>query len=249
MNGMLNQTVMWLTLRQLFAKRRIWIAVVFALAPLLFTLIFRVVGDDGPEARVSFLTVLSLQIVLGTLLPLAAVIFGTTAFGGEVDDGTLVYLLVKPLSRWQVVLSKFVVAALSTFAIALPALFLPWLVLHGEGSPPRLVEAFILAAGVGSLIYCALFLSLGLATKRALVVGLLYVILFEAVLSRSLSGVKSLSVREFLGSISQAASAGSLTLPAAVPMSTVWWMGSIMLVGAMAWTMRKLVRYELAERL
>jgi ABC-2 type transport system permease protein len=249
MSGLLNQTVMWLTLRQLFAKRRLWIAVVFSLAPLLFTLVFRIVGDDGPEARVAFLTTLSLEIVLGTLLPLAAVIFGTTAFGGEVDDGTLIYLLVKPIARWQVVLSKYVVAVLSTFAIALPALFLPWLVLHGEGTPARMVTAFIIAAAAGSAIYCALFLSLGLATKRALVVGLLYVILFEAVLSRSLTGVKSLSVREFLVSIAQAVSAGAFKFPAVVPMSTVWWMGSVMLAGATAWTMRKLVRYELAERL
>src|SRR6185437_7360196 len=105
MSGLLNRTVMWLTWRQLFARRRIWLAVAFALAPLLFTLVFMVVGDDGTDARVGFLGVLQRDIVIGTLLPLAAVIFGTTAFGGEVDDGTLVYLLVKPIPRWQVVLS------------------------------------------------------------------------------------------------------------------------------------------------
>lgn len=249
MTGPLNRTVMWLTMRQLFARRRAWIAVAFALAPLLFTLVFRLVGDDAPDSRVAFLTSLSLQIVLGTLLPLAAVIFGTTAFGGEVDDGTLVYLLVKPIARWRVVLSKFVVAALSTFAVAVPALVLPWLVLHDETMPARMLGAFLLAAAAGSAIYCALFLSLGLATRRALVVGLLYVVVFEAVLSRALTGVRSLSVREFMQSISQAASAGSITVPLAVPMATVYWMGGIILVGAMAWTMRTLVRYELAERL
>jgi len=249
MSGLLNRTVMWLTWRQLFARRRIWLAVAFALAPLLFTLVFMVVGDDGTDARVGFLSVLQRDIVIGTLLPLAAVIFGTTAFGGEVDDGTLVYLLVKPIPRWQVVLSKLTVATLSTLAVIAPAVLLPWLVLRNADLPFSFAGGFLVGAAVGSVIYCALFLSLGLATRRALVVGLLYVIGFEATLSRSLGGLRSLSVREFAVAVSQAASAGAVKIPDAISMSTVYWMGTIILVGAVAWTMRKLVQYEMAERL
>src|SRR6185312_9032953 len=135
MSGLLNRTVMWLTWRQLFARRRVWLAVAFALAPLLFTLVFMAVGDDGTDARVGFLSVLQRDIVIGTLLPLAGVVFGTTAFGGEVDDGTLVYLLVKPIPRWQVVLSKLTVATLSTLAVIAPAVLLPWLVLRNADLP------------------------------------------------------------------------------------------------------------------
>jgi ABC-2 type transport system permease protein len=250
MSGLLNQTVMWLTWRQLFARKRVWIAIVFSLAPLLFTLVFRVVGDPGDSARLGFFSGLNREIIIGTLLPLAAVIFGTTAFGGEVDDGTLVYLLVKPLPRWRLVLSKLVVATLSTFAIMIPAVMLPWLMLQGPDLPLRVPLSFLAGAGVGAAIYCALFVTLGLANKRALVIGLVYVIGFEGVLSRNLTGVKSLSVREFSVAVSQAVSNGTVKAPGyVVPMSTVWWMGTIMLVGATAWTMRKLVRYELAERL
>lgn len=249
MSGPFNRTVMWLTWRQLFARRRIWLAVAFALAPLVFTLLFMLMGDDGTDARVGFLSVLQRDIVLGTLLPLAAVIFGTTAFGGEVDDGTLVYLLVKPVPRSQVVLSKLVAASLSTLAVIAPAVLLPWLVLRNDDLPFSFAGGFLVGAVVGAVIYCALFLSLGLATRRALVVGLLYVIGFEATLSRSLSGLRSLSIREFAVSVSQAASAGAVKIPDAVSMSTVYWMGTIILVGAVAWTMRRLVHYELAERL
>ena len=215
----------------------------------MFTLIFMAVGDDGTDARVGFLSVLQRDIVLGTLLPLAAVVFGTTAFGGEVDDGTLVYLLVKPVPRWQVVLSKLVVASLSTLAVIVPAVLVPWLALRNDDLPFSFAGGFLAGAVVGSVIYCALFLSLGLATRRALVVGLLYVIGFESTLSRSLGGLRSLSVREFSVAVSQAASAGAVRIPNAVSMSTVYWMGTMMLVGAVAWTMRKLVHYELAERL
>jgi len=249
MSGILNSTVMWLTWRQLFARRRIWFATAFALSPLLFTLVFRVIADDGDASRVGFYQGMIREIVIGTLLPLAGVVFGTTAFGGEVDDGTLVYLLVKPLARWQLVLSKFVVSTLSTYAIAVPAIVLPWLVLRNSELSPKVVGAFLLAAAAASAIYSALFLSLGLATRRALVVGLLYVIGFEGVLSRNLAGVRSLSVREYAVAISQAASGGTMVIPGSITMSTVKWMGTIILVGATAWTMRRLVRYEMAERL
>ncbi|HEY9225581.1 MAG TPA: ABC transporter permease subunit [Gemmatimonadaceae bacterium] len=246
---MLNFTVMWLTWRQLFARRRVWYAVAFALAPFLFTLVFRVVADDGDASRVGFYQALCREVVIGTLLPIAGVVFGTTAFGGEVDDGTLVYLLVKPLARWQVVLSKYVVATVSTYAIAVPAIVLPWLAVRNPELSPRVVSAFLIAAGVASAIYCALFLALGLATKRALVGGLLYVIGFEGVLSRQLTGVRALSIREYAVAVSQAASDGTIVVPGSITISTVKWMGTIMLVGAIAWTMRRLVRYEAAEHL
>jgi ABC-2 type transport system permease protein len=249
MTGIVNRTVMWLTFRQLFARKRLWFAAAFAAAPLLFTLGFLLVGDDGGEARTAFFSTLNREIVIGTLLPLTAVIFGTTAFGGELDDGTLIYLLVKPVARWQLVLSKYLVAVLSTFAVMIPAIVLPWLLLQDQALSVRQPMSFLMGALAGGMVYCALFLLLGLATKRALVVGLLYVIGFEGVLTRSMMGLKSLSVREFSVAIAQAASGGTITVPSTVPMATVWWMGSIILVGAMAWTMRKLVRYELAERL
>ena len=65
---------MWLTWRQLFARRR-------HLARrrrsrsrrCSFALVFRLVGDDGDAARVGFFIGLMREIVIGTLLPLAAV--------------------------------------------------------------------------------------------------------------------------------------------------------------------------------
>lgn len=249
MSGPLNRTVLWLTWRQLFSGRRVWFALAFALAPLAFTLAFRLVADDGDASRVVFYQGVSREIALGVLLPLAGVVFGSTAFGGEVDDGTLVYLLVKPVPRWALVLSKFAVATLSTLAIGVVALTLPWLALRNPALPLNMLTAFLIAAAVASAIYVALFLSLGLTTKRALVAGLIYVILFEGVISRNLQGLRVFSVREYALAVAQAASNGTIVMPGAVTMSTVRWMGTIMFLGAMIWTLRKLLRYEVAERL
>jgi ABC-2 type transport system permease protein len=248
MSAPLNRTVMWLTWRQLFARRRLWLAAAFSLAPVLFTVIFRVLVDDGPASETTFFNTLMREIVIGTLLPLAALVFGTTAFGGEIDDGTLIYLLVKPIQRWQVLAAKSVVTVLSTLAVVTPAIVLPWLLLSGPDVAERAAASYLAGAAIGALLYGAGFIALGLANRRSLVIGLLYVISFEGILSRSLQGFKLFSVRELALSVAQAVSHGSVVIDGAVSTLTVWVMGTIMLVVATYWTAFRLVRYEVAER-
>ena len=249
MSGPFDRTVMWLTWRQLFAHKRIYLAAGFALVPVLFTVFFRFTTDDHAGGRLDFFNGLSRELVIGTLVPLAAALFGTTAFGGEMDDGTLVYLLIKPIARWRLVLSKYVVAVLSTVAVMIPALLLPWLALSGPELPANIVIGYLVGGTVGAAIYCALFLSLGLASRRALVIALSYVIGFEGVLSRNMVGMKSLSVREFAVALSQAASQGAIQITSyVVPMTTVWTMSTILLIGALALTLRRLSRFEMVER-
>jgi ABC-2 type transport system permease protein len=246
----IDGTIIWLTWRQLFARRRLYLVAAFALTPLLLALLFRVLIPDPDAASGEFLTGLVRDFVIGTLLPLAAVIFGTTAFGGEVDDGTLVYLLVKPLPRWRVVVWKYVVAVLSTAAVMIPAVLLPWLVVRTPELPFRIPLSYLAGLGVGCLVYCAIFVALGLTTRRSLVFGLLYIVAVEMVLSRTIIGTKSLSVREFAISVAQWAGNGTVTLsPTPVSLPTVWIMGPVILVGAIVFTLWKLQRFEVAERL
>ena len=56
----------------------------------------------------------------------------------------------------------------------------------GEG----IIAGFVAAAVVGSLVYCAAFLWLSIATSRALIVGLLYVFIWQGVVVSLFSGVR-----------------------------------------------------------
>src|SRR5437868_2960445 len=152
MSWPLERTVLWLTWRQLFAKKRIYAAVAFALLPLLFSFVFRFNSTGTEGETVGYFDFMTAQLIIGTLLPLAAAVFGTTAFGGEVDDGTLVYLLVKPIDRWRVVLSKYVVAVLASFIVIVPAVLLPWLVLREEGSGAGFVVGYLTGNAAGPLL-------------------------------------------------------------------------------------------------
>ena len=249
MNGPLF-TVAWLTWRQLFARRRAWLAGAIVVLPFLLTFFYRFVSQDGEGDRLVFMMGLNRELVLGVLLPVTAVIFGTTAFGGEIDDGTLIYLLVRPVQRWTVVLVKYLVAALITAVIVSAAEFLAWFALRNAELPWTFAWSFIVAAFVGSLIYCALFGFLGLITRRGLIVGLIYAIVFENILARKLVGVRSLSVREYSITIAEWASNGIVKwAQPGVSVATVWWAGSVILAACLIATMRRLGRYEMAERL
>ena len=42
-------------------------------------------------------------LVVRIVLPLVALVFGTAALGSELEDGTAVHLLTKPIRRWPIV--------------------------------------------------------------------------------------------------------------------------------------------------
>jgi len=243
-------TVAWLTWRQLFARRRAWLAAAIVALPFLITFFYRFASDDREGDRLVFLMGLNKELVLGVLLPITAVIFGTTAFGGEVEDGTLIYLLVRPVPRWSVVLVKFAVAALVSAGVVSASVLLAWFALRNAELPWAFAQGFLTATMIGAVIYCGIFAYLGLVTRRGLVFGLVYTIVFENILARNLAGVKWLSVREFTITLAQWAGGGAIKWPQpGVPITTVWVAGSLILGAALAATMRRLARYEMAERL
>ena len=113
-DGVLRQLVM-LTARQALGRRRVILAALASCAPILVAVTYRMAG--GQEHQ-TWLAGLLDGLVITTLLPLVALVFGTSVVGGEIDDGTIVYLLVRPVARWLIVLAKLAVAVAATAASA-----------------------------------------------------------------------------------------------------------------------------------
>ncbi len=131
------------------------------------------------------------------MVPLIALVFGTGALGSELDDGTIVYLLTKPIRRFRIVLSKGVVAAGLTTALVVPATLLTGFIATVQ--EPRLAGptvAYAIAAGVGGCAYALAFMALSAFSSRALAIGLGYVLLWEGVLSGLFEGTRLYSIRQ-----------------------------------------------------
>jgi ABC-2 type transport system permease protein len=130
------------------------------------------------------------------VLPLIALVFGTAALGAEIEDGTAVYLLVKPISRLEIVVAKIAVAAFLTAALVVPSALLTGLVMGGGSDGLAATTAVVPAVMVGSVAYAAAFVVVSVITTRALVIGLVYTIVWEGILAGILVGTKIFSIRE-----------------------------------------------------
>jgi ABC-type transport system involved in multi-copper enzyme maturation permease subunit len=134
-------------------------------------------------------------MLVGAILPIVVMALATAAFGDELDDRTLSYLVLSPVRRSFIVLPK----VLATVIIAGPLLVVSGVVatvvgLEG-GVRTGLAVGVALLAGV--VTYSAVFTWAGLMTSRALAFALIYAVLWEGLISSFFGGVRYLSVRGY----------------------------------------------------
>jgi ABC-2 type transport system permease protein len=207
MPGLVNPTVARITLRATLSRRRALVFALPALVLILFTVALK--ASHAPVRPWP-------SHVLGTfgfsvLLPLTALIIGTSVFGAEVDDGSIVHLLATPVSRSSVVITKFLVATgLTVLFAAVPELIAALIAGGGSTPPPAGSAGGLVSISTGqfatglfvgalacSVIYNAVFVMVSVATTRAIAVGLLYVLVWEVLLANFVSGVRLLSVSHY----------------------------------------------------
>lgn len=231
------------TLRQLLGRRRTVLLVLLAGVPVLLAIVFRAANDADVAG---FATGVLDAVAVTLLLPIVAVLFGTAAFGAEIEDGTILYLLAKPLSRWAVVAAKYLGAVGVTALLTVVSVFVAGVIQMGplgeEGAAAT--RAFMAAMLVGSFGYVAVFLTLSLFTRRALLIGLVYVLVWEGALSSLLPGIANLSIRQFSLGVANAfwqmsPDEARLTPSTALPLAIILVVVALVLA---AW---KLMRFEL----
>jgi ABC-2 type transport system permease protein len=184
------------TLRALLSRRRSLLMLLLALSPLLLALLIRAAGRPVDPVRVE--RNLLDGLVIRTVLPLVALVLGTGAMGSELEDGTGVYLLTKPVPRWVIMAAKFLAAAGLTAALVAPAALLTGLLVAGDqGGGAGIAFAYAIATAIGALLYTGIFLALSIATGRALIIGLVYTLLWEGLLAGLFAGSRAFSVREY----------------------------------------------------
>ena len=240
----MNGVIASITLRQLLSRRRTLLLLLLGGVLVLVAVVFRVAGE---EARaIPFTSGLLSNLGVGTLMPLVALLFGTGAMGAEIEDGTAVFLLAKPLSRRTIVLTKLAVAAACAVALTCGPMLLAGLIAAG-GLGDGLVIGLVAGAAIGSVLYCAVFVALGLVTRRALVFGLTYVLIWEGLLASLFAGTQTFSIRQVTLAFAQAI--GNIpkeTLAAPVDLTTALVVGAAVLVGATLLAIRRLSAFEIS---
>ena len=231
----MTRTLISLTLRQLLGRRRALFLVVLALVPVLVAILYRFGSDHVDPPPVEFAPDLLDTLLLAIVLPITALIFGTAALGAEIEDGTAVYLLTKPIERRRILLVKIGVTSL---------------IILGGDDPHGISAGFVLGVVVGATAYCALFVALSVRTSRALLIGLAYVFVWEAILPSIFDGTRWVSVRQYLlGLADLVSSAPASALEADLAGGSAAVAAALLLTASVLIGSRLISRFEIGERL
>ena len=176
------------------------------------------------------------------VLPLTALIIGTSVLGAEIDDGSIIHLLATPVRRSSVVLSKFAVAVALTVAFAAVPEFVAGLL--ATGGATKLAAGIFAGALAAAVIYNAIFVMVSVLTTRAIALGLLYLLVWEWLLVNLVSGASELSAGQYSLGIANAIAHDS-NLNARLSLTTAVIIGGIVTAVALALAVRALSSFSL----
>jgi len=215
-------TVAYITARGLFGRRRVLLLFPLPILLVGLALICRAYDVDPAQWGGPVLVALGLAVVL----PVTALIVGTGVLGSEIDDGTIVHILTKPLPRRDIILAKLGVAVGVTAVTAAVPLFIA----GALADSVRLGLGLAVGAVVGAAAYTGLFLLLSLLTRRPVLLGLVYILVWEGLLGRFVSGTRVLSIEQYVITISDkiaptALLTAKVSVPLAITMSIIFAVG------------------------
>lgn len=257
MSRLFNPTVAAITLRSALGRRR---AFLLAIPPAILLLVTLALKASRP-AHAWPGHILG-DFCFSVILPLTALVIGTSVLGAEIDEGSIIHLLATPVRRSAVIVTKFVVGTgLTMLFVAVPELIAGLIATSGDqvhggqlyatvsggglvdvGGTRALPLALFVGALAGAVMYNALFVMISVVTTRAVAVGLLYVLIWEGLLGNLVGGARELSIGQY--SLGVANAIGHDTaLNAALSLTTAVVMGAIVTVAALVVASRGLLSF------
>jgi ABC-2 type transport system permease protein len=184
-------TIAYITFRGMLGRRRALLLFALPAVLLMLSIGLRITGNADLDTAAALLT----QFGLGALLPLLALLAGTGVIGPEIDDGQIMYIMTKPIARPVISTTKYLVAVALVVGFGVVPIFVSGLIMNGLTA--GLASGFALGALVGGIAYCALFVALAVMSRFAVTIGLIYALVWENLIGRYASGVRTLSIRQW----------------------------------------------------
>jgi ABC-2 type transport system permease protein len=180
----------------LWSRRTIFMALIVA-APILISVFLRaLVGlglplfeesrSGGPPIRMTGPAIFGMMIwgmYLRFIVPVLGLFYGTSLIADEVEDKTITYLFTRPIPRGAVLVGKYIAYMACTAFVVLPSVVVVYLLVVpmrgslGAAFPDLLKDLLLL--GLGLAVYGAVFAFVGAKFKRPLLIGLIFVFIWE----------------------------------------------------------------------
>jgi ABC-2 type transport system permease protein len=196
----------WLVLRQQCRARRLLILIGLLLLPSAIAVLVRVADPTLKLSVAEFGLVF--MLLPHALVPLTALLYASGMIQDEIEDQTLTYLLIRPLPRWSIYLIKLLATLIVTVLLIGVFTLVTYLVLYWGSAgfwnvfPVRALKTASLFALV-LVAYGSLLGLISLLTRRSLVAGAAYIIVFEGVLANIDFVIRKLSVMYYFRVLSE----------------------------------------------
>lgn len=189
-----------LQLRQILGGRKLLLLALFLTLPILLSLLVRYAGGfggggDTPAGIYLFL------LYPQSMCLLLALLYGTAMLNSEIEGKTLTYLFTRPVRRSTIILGKYAAIVVSLLIPSWVSLAASWCIvgLPGDG---RFILGLTLATTVAVFAYTAVFGAIGIVFhRRPMIIGLIYAVVFEVLLSFIPAVVNTLTVTYYLRSL------------------------------------------------
>lgn len=188
---MFNPTIAGITLRALLGRKRAFMLAVPGALLLVITAALK--ADNG--ASTSWPAEVLGRVGFSALLPLTALIVGTSVLGAEIDDSSILHLLATPVRRPSIILTKAVVAAAVTLIFAAVPEFVAGVIAAGHAG--GFAVGLGIGAVLGSIVYTAIFVLISTVTRHPVAFALAYVAVWEGLITNLVSGAKYLSAEQY----------------------------------------------------
>ena len=188
---MFNPTIAGITLRALLGRKRAFMLAIPAAVLLLITIALK--ADHN--ASTSWPAEVLGRVGFSALLPLTALIVGTSVLGAEIDDSSILHLLATPVRRPSIVVTKAVVAAGVTLLFAAIPEFVAGVIASGHAG--KFAVGLGVGAALGSVVYTAIFVLISTVTRHPVAFALAYVAVWEGLVTNLVSGAKYLSAEQY----------------------------------------------------
>lgn len=188
-------TLVWLSFRRLFWSLNTFM-VLFPLAgAALFIVRWRRWLDDMPamDAFSRFSEVFVVQIFTLFLLPICALAYATSSIGGDREDRTLLFLLVRPIPRWLILFAKWSATLPIVLALVIGSFYL-YCHLAGHAGGEGAFRLYLPPIFLMTVAYVSLFHLFAVMFRHATITALVYALFMEALLGNMPGVIKRVAV-------------------------------------------------------
>ena len=197
-----------LNLRVLLRSRRTLVIGLLCAFPILFATLGVIFILSGiAERDLSAYTLMAFIMARGYVhffLVVVTLFYGTALIADEIDDKTITYLFMRPVSRRIIYLGKYLAYLVAASLLLLPTAVVSFLIAMIADPPGEAVQHLpILFKDLGVLIlgilaYGALYALIGAVAKRPVFVGLAFAIVWETAVTFIPGYLSKMTIKHYL---------------------------------------------------